>query len=162
MFVLAPAAVAPSPQAAADDGNLTQQVQIEQSKSAFQLKLEQIEAGARQRAAASRAAAPQPAAVDLGGSDESMRLEPVDPVGPDLGPDLGMDTQESALRLQAEQAYERDQQFILEQRQQREALRLDSPVLRSSPAGGYARERSDRVRIQSQNKQQAVQRKLRP
>ena len=144
----------------ADDGNLTQRVRIEQSKSAFQLKLEQIEERARQRAASQRgeSAARSPAAVDLGDSGESLRLTPIDPTEFPRE----MTPPQSAERLESEQAYDRRQLEILDQRQQRRALRIESPAQRSSPIGAYARERSEQVRFRSQNQQQSLQRKLRP
>ena len=145
----------------ADDGNLTQQVRIEQSKSQFQLQLEQIAARARQRAAAAAAAedsSGRPARVDLGDSGDSLRLEPVGPID-GAPPDEALDT---ARRLELEQAYDRDQRWILDQRQRRAALRADSPGPRFDGIGSYARERQDRVRFQTENRQQAVQRKLRP
>ena len=154
------AAVMATGAALADDGNLTQQVRIEQSKSQFQLQLEQIEARARQRAAAAAAGNPgaRPARVDLGDSGDSLRLEPID-VGDPALPTQSLD---SARELELKQAYDRDERWILDQRQRRDALRADSPVIRSNGIGAYARERQDRVRYQTENRQQAVQRKLRP
>jgi len=159
---LAVAVLLASAGAAGDDGNLTQQVRIEQSRSAFELELEQIEARARARSdAASTGVQWQPTPVDLGDSADSLRLAPIEPDGPD-GNALSMGVSESARRLQAEQAHDRNQRFILDQRQQRRALRAQSPVERSNTIGSYARNRGERVRFQSQNKQQSFQRKLRP
>lgn len=161
--VILAAAVLPLCAALADDGNLTQQVRIEQSKSEFQLQLEQIAARARQRAAAAAAedSGARPARVDLGDSGDSLRLEPIGPIGPIQGapPDEALD---AARRLELEQAYDRDQRWILDQRQRRAALRADSPGPGSGGIGSYARARQDRVRFQTENRQQAVQRKLRP
>lgn len=153
-------AVAAAPRADADDGNLTQRVQIEQSKSVFELKLEQIEESTRQRAAEKRreSAAPPPEPVDLGDADESLRLTPIDPI--DSPPPATLP--ESAARLETEQAYDRRQREILDQRQQRRALRIDSPVVRPHAIGAYARERSESVRFRSESRQQTLQRKLRP
>ena len=146
--------------AGADDGNLTQRARIEQNKSAFELKLEQIEESARQRAAAERreSAAQGPAPVDLGSSGESLRLTPIDPTQYPPPSTLS----ESEGRLEAEQSYDRRQREILDQRQQRRALRSESPVVRSSPIDSYARDRGEQVRFRSENRQQTLQRKLRP
>ncbi|MDX1434686.1 MAG: hypothetical protein R3286_19750 [Gammaproteobacteria bacterium] len=152
-------AVVAAPRAGADDGNLTQRVHIEQSKSAFELKLEQIEESTRQRAAEQRreGAARPLEPVDLGDADESLRLTPIDPIE---SPPASLS--ESAAGLETEQAYDRRQREILDQRQQRRALRIDSPVVRSNAIGSYARERSDSVRFRSESRQQTLQRKLRP
>ena len=144
---------------AADDGNLGQQLRIEQSKSRFQLMLEQVRESARLRAAEQRARAEAPQGIrvpaDPMESSESVRLD-IDPV---TDPSFQEIEPESARRLRAEQAYERDQRRILDQRQRRSAL-----VSRGRPtagAGGYAERRARMVRFRTQDRRLSVQRKLR-
>lgn len=153
------AAVIASTGVAADDAGLTQRVQTEQNKSAFQQKLERIQESARQRAAASDEGAPeQPAPVDMGDGGVSLPIEPVVPstVPPSpIGP-------QSTPQQQAEQDYERGQSFTLEQRQQRRALRPQSPVFESDNFRSDARNRREQSRVRSENKQQRLQQKLRP
>jgi hypothetical protein len=143
--------------ARADDGNLTLQVHIQQHKSRFQLMLEQVQERASRRAAlghaspATRAAASTP--TDIGDSSQSMRLESI--IVADPSP-LQMD-QESMLQFRAQQAYDRDQQSILDHRQQRRAL-LAGPRI---GADRFATTRNELVRFDAQNQQQSLQRKLR-
>ena len=69
-----------SPLLMADDGNLTQQLHIQQHKSRFQLMLEQVQERAQRRAAAGQtsaaAEAPDAPRTDLGDATQSMRREP--------------------------------------------------------------------------------------
>lgn len=168
-ILLAAAACLVPPGAGADDGNLTQRVRIEQHKSDFQLMLEQVRESSRQRAAAAqRGAEPRrgarSAATDratgLGDSTQSVRLNPGSVAGPALG-DL---EPESARRLRAKQAYDRDQRRILDYRQRRSALiarsRNVGPV-GSAGSGSFAAKRREMVRFKSQNQRLSVQRKLR-
>ena len=151
------AALIVCPRAHADDGNLTQQLQTQQDKSSFQLKLQQIEEQARRRAAAGQgASSPPPSApsADMGDANESVRLNPV---GVDNPSTTDVDPQNSQ-EFRARQAYERDQQRILDNRQQRSALLEDS---RPGGADDYADRRENLNRFKSQNRQQALQRKLR-
>lgn len=144
--------------APADDGNLYQELRIQQQKSSFQLKLEQVQEQARRRAAAAqtaRAAQTESAAgLDIGDPDQSMRLAPRHVTEP-LAPRIDAD---EVWRIQAQQSYERDQQRILDYRQQRSALTA------GARAGGdyrYAAKRSELVRFNTQNQRQTLQRKLR-
>jgi len=145
----------------ADDGNLTQQLQAQQQQSRFQLMLEQVADGARQRAAAAQSApvsnAGPAAPMDLGDWAGSLRLGPVgvtDPVLP------GTKT-ETARRLHARQAYERDQQRVLDHRQQRRALIAGARISNSAGAGSFGAKRREFVRYNAQNQRQSLQRKLR-
>jgi hypothetical protein len=150
------------PGAGADDGNLTQQMRIEQHKSNFQLMLEQVQESARQRAAATQGPAEPPrgaraAAADLGDSTQSVRLAPGrvrDPVLRSLQP-------ESARRLRVKQAYERDQRRILDLRQRQSALIARSRNVGSTGPGSFAAKRREMVRFKSQNRRLSLQRKLR-
>lgn len=146
----------------ADDGNLTQQLHIQQQKSGFQLMLEQVQERARRRAVAGPASAtadaPAVAKSDLGDRTQSVRLAPIaltDPMARDAD-------EESLQRLRARQAFERDQQRILDHRQQRRALIADPDI--AGPAGidAYAIKRRELVRYNTQQQQQTLQRKLRP
>lgn len=145
----------------ADDGNLTQQLQREQNKSSFQLMLEQVRERMRRRAEAGAGPAPREASVaprDLGDANESVRLEPEPVTIPD---DPWLDDAEMR-RLDAEQAYERDQKRILDERQRRRAVGQRS--LTSGPglsAEAYGIKRREMVRANSQTRQLDLQRKLR-
>lgn len=145
----------------ADDGNLTRALAIQQHKSRFQLMLEQVEAQARRRAAAAHTSAaattPSVGKVGLGDESETLRLAPIPVVGreiPEIEP-------LSVRRLRSEQAYERDQQRILDHRQQSRALTAD--LRTAGPVGSdrYASKRSELVRSNTQNKRLSLQRKLR-
>lgn len=146
---------------AADFGNLEQALAIQQNKSGFQLMLEQVQARARQRAAAaptsSAAKIPSVEKISLGDDTETLRLTPLPVVGPEV-----FEIEPSSLqRLRAEQAYERDQRRILDYRQQTRALTGD--LREAGPVGTdrYATRRSELVRFNTQNKRLSVQRKLR-
>lgn len=145
--------------ATADDGGLSQQLRVQQHKSRFQLMLEQVQQQARRRALrvdSSATAAPASTLVDVGVATESMRLEPISVFDP---PSLQID-QENTVQFRAEQAYDRDQQRILEYRQQRRALiapRTGSAIGVSS----FAANRNELVRSNTQNQKQSLQRKLR-
>lgn len=149
--------------AGADYGNLTQQARIEQQKSTFQLMLEQVQERARKRAAATQERAEtsrggRTTGTDLGASTESVRLDPVRVTAPaprDFEP-------ESARRLRAEQAYERDQRRILDYRQRRGALIAGSRNAGPSGSSSFAAKRREVARFSSQNRRQTLQRKLRP
>lgn len=168
-ILLAAAACLVPPGAGADDGHLTQQVRTEQHKSNFQLMLEQVQESSRRRAAAAqrgaeprrggRSTAASPA-MDLGDSTQSVRLDPGSVTGRvpgDLEP-------ESARRLRARQAYDRDQRRILDNRQRRGALIARSRNVGpagSAGSGSFAAKRREMVRFKSQNQRLSVQRKLR-
>jgi hypothetical protein len=143
----------------ADDAGLAQQLRVQQQKSSFQLMLEQIEQRARRRAEGHETPAfPAPAStpIDLGVATESMRLNSISVSDP---PSLQID-QEDTAQLRAEQAYDRDQQRILDYRQQRRAL--IGP--RSGSAIGvdsFATNRNELVRFSTQSQKQSLQRKLR-
>ena len=151
--------------AGAYDGNLSQQVRIEQHKSSFELMLEQVRESSRQRAAAAGRGAAAPRgersiSTDLGDSTQSLRLDPgsVTVSAPrDLEP-------ASARRLRADQAYDRDRRRILDSRQRRSALiarsRNAGPA-GSTGSGTFAAKRREMVRIKTQNRRLSVQRKLR-
>ena len=144
---------------AADDGNLAQQLRVEQKMSRFQLMLEQVQESARRRGAALRTAAAAGAGtsapVSLGDWTESVRLHPVTEAGP-VAPAMAP---ESLRRLPAGQAYERDQQRILDHRQQRRALIIGA---RGGPLGvDFGTTRREMVRNNAQSQQQSLQRKLR-
>ncbi len=145
----------------ADDGNLTQQLHIQQQKSRFQLMLEQVAEGARRRAAAAQSTpasrAGPAASIDLGDWAESLRLEPVGVTGLVLP---GTE-KESARRLQVRQAYERDQQRVLHHRQQHRALIAGARTSNPAGAGGFGAKRREFVRYNAQNQRQSLQRKLR-
>jgi hypothetical protein len=144
----------------ADDGNLTQQLLVQQRMSRFQLMLEQVQASVRRRAAARQRAPATPAGpstpTDLGDWTESVRLRPVtvtDRVALAVAP-------ETLRRLRAEQVYERDQQRILDHRQQRRALIIGART--GGPLGvDFATKRRELVRYSVQSQQQSLQRKLR-
>ena len=141
--------------ATAEDGNLNQQLRIQQHKSHFQLMLEQVQRRARQRAEAGRAAAASyPASrAGLGDWTQSPRLDPVvvaTPATPHTGPD-------STAELAARQAQERDQRRILDHRQQRRAL-----IAGAARTNSYPVKRRELVRFNAQNQRQSLQRKLRP
>lgn len=148
-------------QVTADDGNLAQQLRIQQHKSRFQLMLEQVRERARQRAAhghvATRADADTSTPAALGDWSQSVRLDPVSVTGPGsrkVGPD-------QTLRLKARQAYERDQRRILDHRQQRRAL--ISGLRTGGPTGlnSFQAKRRQLARFNTQNQRQILQRKLR-
>jgi len=144
----------------ADDGELTPQLRIRQQQSRFQLMLEQVQERARRRGEALRTvpatgvAASTP--VNLGNWTESMRLLPVpasDPVSPAIAP-------EAIRRWHAGQAYERDQQRILDRRQQRRALVVGARS--GGPLGvDFGTKRRELVRYNVQSQRQSLQRKLR-
>ncbi len=146
--------------AAADDGNLTQQLRFQQNASRFQLMLEQVRESARRRGAvrqtdpAARAGASTPA--NLGDWTESARLHPntvSDPVALSIAPT-------TLRRLRAEQAFERDQQRMLGYRQQRRALIIRART--GAPLGvDFGTKRRELVRYKVQGQQQSLQRKLR-
>ena len=143
--------------ATAEDGNLSQQLRIQQHKSQFQLMLEQVQHRARQRAEAGGAAAPSysgsPSPAGLGDWTQSPRLDPIaiaTPATPHAGPD-------TTAGLAARQAYERDQRRILDHRQQRRAL-----IAGAARTNSYPIKRRELVRFNAQNQRQTLQRKLRP
>ena len=142
----------------ADDGNLTQQLHIHQAKSRFQLMPEQVQESARRRAAAARTVAAARAGpvtpTHLGDWTQSARLAPVtvtDRVSPEIAA-------ETTRRFRARQAYERDQQRILDYRQQRRALIAG---LRTGGSAGFGAKRRELVRYNAQSQRQSLQRKLR-
>ena len=145
----------------ADDGNLTQQLRVQQQQSRFQLMLEQVAKSARQRAAAapsapaSHAGAATP--IDLGDWAESARLQPVTVTGPE-SPQMEA---ESTRRVQARQARDRDQQRILHQRQQRRALIAAGRTGGPLGVDSFGAKRRQLVRYNRQNQRQSLQRKLR-
>ena len=148
-------------QVTADDGNLAQQLRIQQHKSRFQLMLEQVRKRARQRAAhghvATRADADTSTPAALGDWSQSVRLDPVGVTGSGsrkIDPD-------QTRRLKTRQAYERDQRRILDHRQQRRAL---ISGLRSGGSTGlksFQAKRRELARFNTQNQRQILQRKLR-
>lgn len=147
-------------QVTADDGNLTQQLQVQQHRSRFQLMLEQVEQRARQRAGAAQTGtpsyrgSPSPA---LGDWSDSVRLDPVAVATPSparTGPD-------DTAGLVAQQAYERRQRQILDYRQQRSALLAGTRGAESNRAGSFQAKRRELVRFNAQNQRQSLQRKLR-
>lgn len=148
--------------ATADDGNLQQQLRTEQQGSAFRLMLEQVEESARRRAAEGRAAGAAdrgepPRAADPGDAHQSLRLPTeavADPAG--LAPEP-----ESARRLRARQARERDRRRILDEQQRRSALVAGTRTRGLDAAGAYAERRRQMDRFKSQNRRLSVQRKLR-
>ena len=145
---------------AADDGNFTQQLRFQQNASRFQLMLEQVQERVRRRGAArqtdpaARAGASTP--ENLGNWTESVLLRPFnvsDPVALSIAP-------RTLRRLWAEQAYERDQQRILDHRQQRRALIIRART--GAPLGvDFGTKRRELVRYKAQGQQQSLQRKLR-
>lgn len=148
-------------QVTADDGNLAQQLRIQQHKSRFQLMLEQVQERARQRAArghvATRADADTSTPTALADWSQSVRLDPVSVTGPGsrkFNPD-------QTFRLKARQAYERDQRRILDHRQQRRAL--ISGLRTGGPTGlnSFQAKRRELARFNTQNQRQILQRKLR-
>ena len=148
-------------QVTADDGNLAQQLRIQQHKSRFQLMLEQVQERARQRAAhghvATRADVDTSTPAALGDWSQSVRLDPVSVTGPGLrkfNPD-------QAFRLQARQAYERDQRRILDHRQQRRALISGLRSGGSTGLNSFQAKRRELARFHTQNQRQILQRKLR-
>ena len=147
-------------QVTADDGNLTQQLQIQQHRSRFQLMLEQVEQRARQRAGAARTGtpshrgSPSPA---LGDWSDSVRLDPVAVAAPSAAHTGSGDT----ARLAARQTYERRQRQILDYRQQRSALLARTRTAESNRPDSYQVKRRELVRFNAQNQQQTLQRKLR-
>ena len=145
----------------ADDGNLTQQLHIQQHKSRFQLMLEQVQGRARQRAAAGQTATSSYAGssvpTDLGDWTQSMRLHPVtvnELATPQVDPD-------NSPRLWAQQTYERDQQRTLDHRQQRRALIAGARTRGAIRANSFQAKRRELVRFDAQNQRQSLQRKLR-
>lgn len=155
------AALLASMAAHGDDGYLPQQLRTQQQKSRFQLMLQQVQESARRRAASRQSVSEPPAdkspAAEIGNSSESMRLDPVSVADP---PSLNMDP-EGAQEFQSRQAYDRDQQRILEYRQQRRALIVESGPDGPLGANSYAQSRNELVRSNKQNQQQTLQRKLR-
>lgn len=148
-------------QVTADDGNLAQQLRIQQHKSRFQLMLEQVQERARQRAArghvATRADADTSTPTALADWSQSVRLDPVSVTGSESRKfDPGQ-----TLRLKARQAYERDQRRILDHRQQRRAL--ISGLRTGGPTGlnSFQAKRRELARFNTQNQRQILQRKLR-
>ncbi len=145
----------------ADDGNLNQQLHIQQQKSRFQLMLEQVQESARRRAAAAQTAPTRHAGpstlTHLGDGTQSVRLDPVtvtDPVSPKIDP-------ERTKWFRAQQAYERDQQRILDHRQQRRALIAGARTGGPNGIDRIATKRRALVRYNAQNQRQSLQRKLR-
>ena len=147
-------------QVTADDGNLTQQLQVQQHRSRFQLMLEQVEQSARQRAVAAQTrtpsyrGSPPPA---LGAWSDSVRLNPVAVAAPSAAHTGPGDT----AGLAARQAYERGQRQILDYRQQRSALLAGTRATESNRADSFQVKRRELVRFKVQNQQQSLQRKLR-
>jgi hypothetical protein len=142
----------------ADDGNLDQQLRMQQQENRFQLKLEQVREQARRRAAAAqsvRAQRPEAASpMDMGEPDQSMRLATITVSAP-ASPSI--DAQDAA-RIQTQQDHERDQQRILDQRQQQRALIAGD---RLGAEDRYAAKRGELVRFKTQSRRQSLQRKLR-
>lgn len=148
-------------QVTADDGNLAQQLRIQQHKSRFRLMLEQVQERARQRVAhrpvATRADTGTSTPAALGDWSQSVRLDPASVTGPGSRKfDPGQ-----TLRLKARQAYERDQRRILDHRQQRRAL--ISGLRTGGPSGlnSFQAKRRELTRFNTQNQRQILQRKLR-
>lgn len=145
----------------ADDGNLTQQLRIQQQTSRFQLMLEQVQESARRRAALGHTApatrAGVPASMDIGDWNESIRLDPVSVTDPHAAPI----EPRGASQFQAQQAYERDQRRILDHRQQRRALIGGARSTSVIGVDSFAAKRNRLVRYKAQNKRQSLQRKLR-
>lgn len=146
---------------AADDGNLAQQLRVQQQKSRFHLMLEQVQQRASQRAVAGQAAAfrqaSSPSSVGLektlGNWTESLRLHSISPASPlQAAPDR-------TTELAAHQAYERAQRRILDYRQQRRALIAGA---RRSSSNSFQARRGELARFNTQNQRLALQRKLRP
>ena len=141
---------------AADDGNLAQQLRVQQQKSRFQLMLEQVQQRARQRAVAGQAAAPRqsssPSPVALGDWTESVRLRTISPGAPMQA------AYDSKTELAVQQAYERDQRRILDYGQRRRALIAGA---RTSRSNSFQAKRAELVRFKIQNQRQSLQRKLR-
>jgi hypothetical protein len=144
----------------ADDGNLTQQLEIQQQKSQFQLKLQQVQEQARQRAAAGQGASAGTSASPPANIDDATDSARLNPISVGDTPSIDVDPQRTQ-EFQAEQAYERDQQRILENRQQRSALLEGSRPDGPGGADDFANRRENLNRFKSQDRQQALQRKLR-
>ena len=148
-------------QVTADDGNLAQQLRIQQHKSRFQLMLEQVQERARQRAArghvATRADADTSTPTALADWSQSVRLDTVSATGPGSR----QSNPDQTFRLKARQAYERDQRRILDHRQQRRAL--ISGLRTGGPTGlnSFQAKRRELARFNTQNQRQILQRKLR-
>lgn len=147
--------------ATADFDDLDQQLRVQQQKSRFRLMLEQVQESARQRAATRTASgegtgSSASAPVALGDWTKTGRLTPMTTT------DLVPPEREAAAqrRLQAAQAYERDQRAILDQRQRRDAL-VRGPRTLGSAGDGYAAKRRNLVRYRTQSKRLSLQRKLR-
>lgn len=141
--------------ASADDGNLSQPLRIQQQKSRFQLMLEQVQESARRRAAqapTARVGAPDSPAINA--RTESVRLDPVSVTDSST---TGFDS-DSDGRLRKQQAFERDQQRILNHRQRRRAL---IGAGRHPGANSFAAKRGELARYNAQNQQQSLQRRLR-
>ncbi len=148
---------------AADDGNLAQQLRVQQQRSRFQLMLEQVQQRARRRAVTGQAADPghsgSPSPVGLektfGDWTESVRLQPISPGGPvQAAPDRAAD-------LAVHQAFERDQRRILDHRQQRRALIAGARSGSTVRSDSFQAKRGELVRFSAQNQRQSLQRKLR-
>jgi hypothetical protein len=147
---------------AADDGNLTQQLHAQQNKSRFRLMLEQVQARARLRVAKGQAATTDHAGTWSptvpGDRTSSPRLDRIT-----LGKLATRRTDpDHGLGLQARQAYERDQQRILEHRQQRRALSAGAHPLGAVRVDSFQVKRRELVRFNAQNQRQALRHKLRP
>jgi hypothetical protein len=147
--------------AGADDGNLDQQLRIQQHKSRFQLMLEQVQESARRRAGPERATplthASAPNSTDLGDWTDSVRLHPVSLSDPLTS---GIDS-DSASRFRAQQAYDRDQQRILDHRQRQRALIGRTRTGGALGVDRFSTKRGELVRYKVQNRRQSLQRKLR-
>lgn len=147
--------------AAAEDGGITQQLRVQQHKNRFQLMLEQVQAQARRRAALENNASARAATVspptDLGDATESMRLKSMPVTEPAR---LSIDP-ENAAEFRTRQAYERDQQRILDQRQQRRALIAGPRTGSVIGTDSFSANRNELVRFNTQNQKQRLQRKLR-
>jgi hypothetical protein len=145
----------------ADDGNLIQQLRIQQHMSRFQLMLEQVQARARQRLATGQAVTPRAGSLsptDAGDWTPSLGLDPITVSKPAM-PRIDAD---ATLRLGARQAHERDQRRILDHRQQRRALTAGAHTLGAMRADSFQVKRRELVRFNAQIQRQTLQRKLRP
>ena len=145
--------------ASADFSNLNQQLHIQQQKSRFRLMLEQVQESAQRRGAvrpapATRADSSKP--TGLGDWTQSLRLHPVSVTDPVSRATVSAST----ARFRARQAYERDQQRILEHRQQRHALLGARRTGAPGAANSYAHKRRALVRYRRQNQKQSLRRKL--
>ena len=147
--------------ATADDGNLTQQLRIQQHTSRFQLMLEQVQARARQRRAAGQAVTPKAGSLSQTGVADWTPSPGLDPITVSKPAMPRIDT-DARLRLGARQAHERDQRRILDHRQQRRALGAGARTLGAMRADSFQAKRRELARFNAQNQRQTLRHKLRP